>query len=937
MPYFKVLNRDADLDVLPLLLTTVDVNITGVVAEVHVSQYFKNDGKKPLEAQYVFPGSEAAAVHALTMEVNDRVVKAKMQKRQEARASYVAARAEGKTASLLEQGDPGLFTMNLANILPGDDIRVEMTYSERLQVENGVYRFSFPATARPTVLAKGRGANAFTAHAAMGIDIVAHLNAPIDIASLHSLHHGVETDHLDARTVSVLLDPEETFDFAEDFVLEYSLQGRQISSGVQLYQEDDAGYALMMLEPPATPASDEVLPREYVFVLDTSGSMDGLPIKNAKIVVSELLASLNSHEYFNLVTFAGGSELLSEQPLSANEDNIQRALERVDLQNGAGGTDLLSALKKIVEMPRIDGVSRSLVILTDGAISVAHDTLQLIREQVARQNVFVIGVNNRWVDVEAIEAIAKAGQGDSFIIENEDELQRVQSQFMDYVRHPLLTDVQLESLGFEAIDLQPARMADLFARRPLFVIARYDGTQRGSLRISGQSASGRFSQYFDLDGVPSRPQNASLKHLWAREKIDSLGGGYDGGVNEAEITALGLQYNVLLSRHTSFVAVDQVVRNASGEAPKTVDVSLQAPVTGYGYAEVSPGQRHKRVPSMSMGAPLRPAELIQTAAIDSIQPQNRPPREDITFILGADRDLDNRFYAAARQIYTQHPNHRTEHVVDHLRSMAEVKTYLQANAPTNGQPWGVINLVSHSSPWSGLSVQLDGASEGDGAGMFDIHRALARADFQALPDALIDRHSEVRVIGCALGGQRRLMNLLSQYFGGRDAQRPVVKSPWHHVYIQASPTSLAQGGTAEIDVFRNPWFFVRPDVAQNPQALQQLLNERAPLPERRDAAHWDVKSLSLSVEIKAQARIERLSTTALLFSQPALLAQLQDMSADIKDFSWQRRTRADGTTELTGETALLMLKREAVHQALLQKLDFANPLQISAVHPQDAP
>ncbi|HHL32448.1 MAG TPA: trypsin, partial [Oceanospirillales bacterium] len=241
-PYLKILNKDANIDRMPLLLTTVDANITGLIVEVKVTQVYKNNGTVPLEAQYVFPGSRQAAVHKVSMKIGDRLLEAEIQEKKQARVTYNQAKKAGKTTTLLEQKDPGLFTMMVANILPNDEINVELTYTERLIPENGKYRFTYPAIGIPSVLNNKKGLAVVKNDQAMGFDMIIKLNSAIAIEDIRSLNHAVDIDYRNENEALVMLDVDETLNFKEDFIVEYSLQGQKINSGILLYQDKNESY-----------------------------------------------------------------------------------------------------------------------------------------------------------------------------------------------------------------------------------------------------------------------------------------------------------------------------------------------------------------------------------------------------------------------------------------------------------------------------------------------------------------------------------------------------------------------------------------------------------------------------------------------------------------------------------------------------------------------
>ena len=276
-----------------------------------------------------------------------------------------------------------MFTMNVANILPQDDIRVTLRYTEKVIPRKGKYQFKYPAVGRPSVLARGNtGPQHYVPGQDMGFDLSLTIDSPIAINSIAAKNHAMTEEWVDDKSVTLMLDINESLDFKEDFMIEYDLRGAQMNTGMLLYEEEDTGYFLMMMQPPAAFKPDEIVPREYIFVVDSSGSMgydDNRPIENAKYIASALMTELSEQEYFNVVLFAGGSEILSPSSLQATEDHINKGLEMVDISSAGGSTNLKGALEKINQMPAIEGVSRSLIVLTDGAISVPDNTIALLR------------------------------------------------------------------------------------------------------------------------------------------------------------------------------------------------------------------------------------------------------------------------------------------------------------------------------------------------------------------------------------------------------------------------------------------------------------------------------------------------------------------------------------------------------------------------------
>jgi len=286
-PYFFVLSDDPDTDRLPLKSTRAEVDIAGVIARVKVVQTYSNEGRKTLEAVYIFPASTRAAVHAMRMKIGERVIEARIKEREKARADYENARREGKSASLLEQMRPNVFQMNVANILPGDEIKVELEYTELLRPEKGVYEFVYPSIVGPRYSKVGpqdvsaREAWVENPYLPEGqkptydFGLNAEVRTGIPLSKVMSPSHDIESSFLSKYRARVVLGNSK-LSGNRDFVLHYSLAGERIQSGLLLYPGQEENFFLMMMEPSKRIAPRQIVRREYIFIMDVSGSMNGL-------------------------------------------------------------------------------------------------------------------------------------------------------------------------------------------------------------------------------------------------------------------------------------------------------------------------------------------------------------------------------------------------------------------------------------------------------------------------------------------------------------------------------------------------------------------------------------------------------------------------------------------------------------------------------------
>jgi Ca-activated chloride channel family protein len=596
-PYFVFEQNEPGLDALPLKATVVDVTVAGAIADVRVRQRYRNEGSRPLEARYVFPASTRAAVSALTMQVGDRVVQAEIREKQAARRDYEGAKREGRSASLLEQQRPNVFQMSIANLMPGDDIEVDLRYSELIVPTDGAYRFVFPTVVGP----RYNGAPERESHQAepwiaqptlrpgvlpkATLAMTLAIEAPMPVQGLSSPSHAFAIGGIGSTQARATLAPDAAH-ADRDVVLEYRLAGREIASGVLLYEGRDENFFVAMIEPPARPAVTAIVPREYVFILDVSGSMHGFPIETAKTLLRGLVGNLRPSDSFNIIPFAGGHSLLAPRSLPATRENIETAQRFIAAQRGGGATELLAALRAALALPSDTDRSRSFVVITDGYVTVEKEAMELIRTHLGEANVFAFGIGSS-VNRFLIEGLARAGRGEPFIVLNPQQAAIEADRFRTYVETPLLTRIQVRFNGFDAYDADPLQLPDLFAQRPLVLSGKFRGAPRGSIEVRGTTASGTFHRSIDVGAARTEEPLPVLATLWARGRIATLGDDQklsNDSKAAQEITALGLKYS-LLTDYTSFITVDRIVRNAGGDQ-HTVDQPLTLPA---GVSELAVG------------------------------------------------------------------------------------------------------------------------------------------------------------------------------------------------------------------------------------------------------------------------------------------------------------------------------------------------------------
>ncbi len=592
-PYFLIKTEEGKPLEFVLESTSVEANIVGPIADVLVKQKYTNSSDVPIEAIYVFPASNRSAVYAMEMKIGDRIIKAKIKEKQEARQAYETAKKEGKRASLLEQHNPNVFQMNVANILPGDVIEIRMSYNEFLIPEEGEYTFVYPTVVGPRYTGESKTQKPFTAnpHLTAGsktpysFDMDINLSSPIHIQKAGSISHKVDIDFSDKNSLSVALHNTESGGGNRDFIFQYSMADAKVTAGTSFYDHGDEKFFLSIIEPPKKVTQDQIVPREYIFIVDVSGSMHGFPLEVSKELMRNLLGQLRPEDSFNVLLFESNNQMMFPQSQSVTPQNISQATQLVNNQSGGGGTNMLNAIKNAMAVPKKESTSRSFVIISDGYVSVERKTFEYIENNLGNANFFAFGIGsgvNRFI----IDGIAHVGRGEPFVITSPEFAQATANKFKQYIESPVLTNIKADILGMDVYDVTPKHIPDLMAERPIYIFGKYRGEPKGKIEISGNQGANAFTQTIALESETPSKENSALRYLWAREKIRTLSDFQSVDHNEGEkkkIIGLGLKYNLLTS-FTSFLAVEEVPVLANGNNTRTVKQALPLPQGVSNYA-----------------------------------------------------------------------------------------------------------------------------------------------------------------------------------------------------------------------------------------------------------------------------------------------------------------------------------------------------------------
>ena len=595
----RVAGGAADVAPCPLKRTEVHAGITGNVAQVRVNQVFQNPYDRPIEAVYLFPLPHKAAVDDMEIRLGDRIIRGVIKKREEARAMYDEARRSGRTAALLDQERPNVFTQSVANILPGEEVTVSLRYFDVLPYDAGVYEFTFPMVVGPRFIPgapvgqSGGGRSPDTTivpdasritppilksdqRSGHDISLEVQLQAGALLHDLASPSHAVDLETDTPARALIRLRQEDSIP-NKDFVLRYRLDGAAPEVVVLPHRTEGPGYFLMLIQPEAQPPKARVLPKEMIFVVDCSGSMSGFPIEKVKEAIRYALESLNPLDNFQIIRFSYRADAFAPEPVPATPAWTARALEYVDGLSGMGGTIMLDGVKTALAYPEDPQRLRIISFMTDGYIGNEEQILAYLREHLGGARLFSFGVGDspsRYL----LEKMAEFGHGSvQYMLLNTDSAGPVRD-FTDKIRNPYLTDLAIDWGDFRVSEVYPPQIPDLFLSQPVVLLGRYEQGGAGAITLRGRLGGQPYERRLMIQ-LPERWDGGeALASLWARSKIEALSnqaiGNPQPGLAE-EITNVALAHN-LVSAYTSFVAVEERPRTAP-DVPACVQVPLPLP------------------------------------------------------------------------------------------------------------------------------------------------------------------------------------------------------------------------------------------------------------------------------------------------------------------------------------------------------------------------
>ncbi len=592
----------------PFVLEHTDVvaEVTGFVSAVTVTQRFKNPFEKPVEAVYVFPLPENAAVDEMTLTAGTRVIRATIQKREEARRQYEEAKSQGRRAALLDQERPNIFTQSVANLLPGESVEVSLRYVAPLRFDDGAYTFNFPMVVGPRYMPGAPLAGASQGTGTMPdtdrVDDASRISPPLErtgrdisvevrlesgavIEELWSVSHQLQSERTSSSRAVITLDAADRVP-NKDFILRWKVSGPETRAAVVSTGGPEGTFALM-LNPEAQPSSDEVLPKEMVFVIDTSCSMGGAPLDAAKQAMSLAMQQMNPRDTFMLIDFAESASSFHDSPLSNTPENVTKALGYLNALPSGGGTNQLAGIRRALDRPADGDRLRVVLLMTDGFIGNEQEIFHETQRLLGNGRVFGFGIGSS-VNHFLLSRLSEEGRGFYQYVRTDENPTEAVTRFVRRIAKPLMTDVIIDWGGLQVVDVLPRRIPDLFDAQPVVLLGRYRNGGPATITLRGHVGAKNVELATRVNLGVASAAASGLTSMWARariEEVDRLQKFGEFPEAAKEITTLGLEHH-LVTAYTSFVAVDNT--------PVTERAGNQVAIPSPSPDQTGEGQTYKR-------------------------------------------------------------------------------------------------------------------------------------------------------------------------------------------------------------------------------------------------------------------------------------------------------------------------------------------------------
>ena len=582
-----------------ILKSAATMTVTGLINHAVVTQHYRNENPFAVNARYVFPLADESAVHAMTMHIGERVIKGEIDKKAQAELRFQQAQQAGKQAALVHQQRSNMFVTNVANIGPGEDVQIELKYQEVIDYRSGTFALRFPTTITPryhpiTAVLQEQGERpnvekqpaslfapsgwitpfyATTSHGdtpQSEFSLTINIDVGLELVDIQSKYHQIAIENPAFGQYQVALNESNAVD--RDFLLEFKPLQKEQAQAAFFTEQLNSGerFGLLMLLPPDDHFTQtQRLAREMIFVVDTSGSMHGQSMEQAKSALHYALSLLDSNDSFNIIGFDDQIMPMSNNPVPANDFNLRRAERFVYNLQADGGTEIKGALDAVLDGHEHLGYVRQVVFLTDGSVSNEDSLFKHISAQLGDSRLFTIGIGSA-PNSYFMRRAADVGRGTFTYIGNSGEVKPKMQQLFDKLAHPAISQLALSSeLANQALEYWPSPLPDLYFSEPVMVAVKLDN--QASITLTGQTAQGPLAIKLNTQQGQSAQ---GIARLWARQKIKSLLLYNEQQQVKAQVESLALEHQ-LLSPFTAFIAIEKTQSNTVAE--QNVQAANQLP------------------------------------------------------------------------------------------------------------------------------------------------------------------------------------------------------------------------------------------------------------------------------------------------------------------------------------------------------------------------
>ena len=573
----------------PLVHTDVEVEVAGMLALYTVEQQFDNPFDDALEAVYLFPLGDEAAVTDYQIVIGDRTIEGEIKTREEARKTYQEAKSRGHTAALLEQEKANVFSQHIANIAPRESIKVRFRYTEMLDYADNRYELAFPMVVGPRYLPGERGGRRPVGAHRVGetprttasvpyvdaertghtISVRARIDAGVPLVSVASPTHEVDMERTGDTSMTIRLAEREAV-ANRDLVLRYQTASKSTMVGVMTHRIGDDGFFTLIVQPKADYRTGDIAGREVVILIDRSGSMNGVPLGQAKQLAIAIITTLSPRDVFNVIGFASGTTRMGEQPITADAAGKAAGIEWVKTIESGGGTELEDGLLRSLATPPSNDRVRMVYVLSDGFVGNDDVILGAAQRHLGQNRIYPVGIGaapNRYL----FDRLARTGRGFVSYLLPSDDAAELASDLVRLTAYPYLTDVEIDWGGLKVVDLVPSRLPDIHAGQPLVVSGRYRSPGAGQVKVKARAAGKAIAIPLEVI-LPQRADRKALSYVWARHQIRELMSIDHESISDevrAQVTKLGLDFH-MVTEFTSFVAVDRTRVVGQGGKLRTV-------------------------------------------------------------------------------------------------------------------------------------------------------------------------------------------------------------------------------------------------------------------------------------------------------------------------------------------------------------------------------